>query len=916
MAAVAAGRGGIGWVQGEPGIGKSALVDAVAADAAVRGLTILRGGADELLSAFPLRLMAECLGVSPRATQPLRREIALLLRGESNGSTLDPVLAAGERMLELVDQVAAVKPLLLVTEDLQWADEPSLLLWNRLARGIDQVPLLLIGTCRPSPRRTMVSRLAAGARDRGGVVLDLGPLAHPRVLQIAQGFAASPPGPRLSAELTRAGGNPLYVRELVEALLRDGAMEVTGGVAEMRADAPATPHTLTAAIGRRVSFLADDTVQALRMAALLGKEFDLGELTAVTGRSAAALTDAVTEAVAAGVLSDTGRRLAFRHDLIRQVLVEQVPAAVRGALHNQIARHLADTNASLDRIAQHLLAAPDGLETWALEGLASAPAATLYTAPQAAAELLARGMATLPETDPRWEELSYRLVQVWFWLGRDQDVIENAGAAISRTSDLERAARMRIYLMRAAGRMARFDDALTAVTPVATDQQLPQLWRARLGASLAMVLVYLSRPAEARETARQALREARQCDDRVAAAYALSALAPISDAATQFALLEEALQALADVDDDPDAMDLRIMVASNHVTRLTAAGRRDEAFAEAARRLVEAERIGTYRYAMLLSTVAAASYTFGRWDETLVHLASIGAEFQDNLALRYWHGLVALVALHREQRDVAESHLRAAGLDEYLEPSAHARYIGSVTEAAAIIAETTGDLDRALALRASWLDLPPGPARENGYQQTPYLLRTALATGETAIAEAALAACEAASDGTAIRTLVTRCCRAMLADDAAELVAVGEQQYAHGWPLSAGTSLEEAAVRLAGRGDTAAARKALTDAARWYDELGATWDIRRADARLRRYGIQRGSRSLHRRATTGWAALTPSEDRIARLVAKGLSNPAIAAELFLSRNTVQTHVSNILSKLQLRSRLELVRNAPAVVRQP
>src|SRR5919198_75629 len=113
--------------------------------------------------------------------------------------------------------------------------------------------------------------------------------------------------------------------------------------------------------------------------------------------------------------------------------------------------------------------------------------------------------------------------------------------------------------------------------------------------------------------------------------------------------------------------------------------------------------------------------------------------------------------------------------------------------------------------------------------------------------------------------------------------------------------------RLSAAGDVAQGRRALTDAVRIYNDLGAAWDIKRADVRLRALGVRRGPRSLHRRSKTGYAALTPSEQRVVRLVAKGMSNPDIAAELFLSRNTVQTHVSNILAKLQLRSRLELIR---------
>ena len=116
-------------------------------------------------------------------------------------------------------------------------------------------------------------------------------------------------------------------------------------------------------------------------------------------------------------------------------------------------------------------------------------------------------------------------------------------------------------------------------------------------------------------------------------------------------------------------------------------------------------------------------------------------------------------------------------------------------------------------------------------------------------------------------------------------------------------------MRLAAGGQTADARSALNEAVRLYSDAGATWDVKRADAALRAHGVRRGPRSVHRRATTGWEALTPSELGIAELVAQGRSNPDIAAELYLSRRTVQTHVSRILAKLQLRSRMEVIRAA-------
>ena len=87
--------------------------------------------------------------------------------------------------------------------------------------------------------------------------------------------------------------------------------------------------------------------------------------------------------------------------------------------------------------------------------------------------------------------------------------------------------------------------------------------------------------------------------------------------------------------------------------------------------------------------------------------------------------------------------------------------------------------------------------------------------------------------------------------------------------------------------------------------LGATWDVRRADARLRAQGVRRGPRSLHRRPATGWSALTTTERRVADLVAAGRSNPDIASELVISRRTVQTHVSHILRKLALTTRTDI-----------
>src|SRR5260370_26686495 len=123
-------------------------------------------------------------------------------------------------------------------------------------------------------------------------------------------------------------------------------------------------------------------------------------------------------------------------------------------------------------------------------------------------------------------------------------------------------------------------------------------------------------------------------------------------------------------------------------------------------------------------------------------------------------------------------------------------------------------------------------------------------------------------------------------------------------PLELGQALEDLAVAHTAGGDVAAARAALREAVEIYTGLAAEWDILRADARLRPYGVRR-RRAGARRPVTGWAALTPTEVKVAYLVGEGLSNPDIGKRLFLSRYTVQVHVSKILAKLQVRSRGEV-----------
>jgi DNA-binding NarL/FixJ family response regulator len=122
-------------------------------------------------------------------------------------------------------------------------------------------------------------------------------------------------------------------------------------------------------------------------------------------------------------------------------------------------------------------------------------------------------------------------------------------------------------------------------------------------------------------------------------------------------------------------------------------------------------------------------------------------------------------------------------------------------------------------------------------------------------------------------------------------------------------ALEAAAVAKADRGDLKGAREHFTNAFSLYSSLGASWDLARTQAKFRTYGIRRGPHAQHRLSRQGWNSLTPTELKVVGLVSRGLSNPQIANHLFLSRRTVQTHVSHILAKLNLNSRIDIAREA-------
>ena len=160
---------------------------------------------------------------------------------------------------------------------------------------------------------------------------------------LAADAVGTAPGQGLLAGLAGAAGNPLFVTEMLAALAQEGMIETAGGRAEVAQ--MALPPTLRLTILRRLSFLSDDMLQALRFASILGASFTVTDLSVTMDRPVVELSGVLAEGITGRVLEDDGDRLRFRHDVIRDAIYEDLPLTVRRGLHREAGQRLARTGA-------------------------------------------------------------------------------------------------------------------------------------------------------------------------------------------------------------------------------------------------------------------------------------------------------------------------------------------------------------------------------------------------------------------------------------------------------------------------------------------------------------------------------------------------------------------------------------------
>jgi DNA-binding CsgD family transcriptional regulator len=658
----------------------------------------------------------------------------------------------------------------------------------------------------------------------------------------------------------------------------------------------------------------------LRAATLLGREFAVNDLAALLRRPAFELTAEVRDALAAGIIADVDPHLAFRHPLIRQALYEGMPAALRVALHWDAAQALAAANAEPLVVAQQLLAAARPGDGWARGWLIGAAPALAARAPELAVELLQKELDQARMHHDDRALLAVALARILFELGRHAEAVTRARQALMAAADPASRGEIHWLLARSLFSMGNNEKAVETVERALRQAEVPGMWRARLLASLAMFQRAGTGDLDAADaTAEQGLRAGEEAADTFATAYALVDLwlthSVRRDHVTALECIDRALAVLGAGGDHADLrtfiLDVRIFTMQNL-----------DRWPEAEVTLLHTRELANRTYpGSATPSIAAAvlMYWLGRWDDALAELSPF---HQDLAEITYsglrergpallWHGVAALIAARRDDRRTAVDALRA-GLALPVLTAADRENSDFLIAAHALAAEQDGDPLRALSILSTVLHRQVGEMTLI-HQWLPDLVRLALAVGDHPAALLAVQACqaEAAAEVKPARaTAASDRCAGLFHRDPATLSQAVTHYRAVGPPVELAGALEDLAVVLADRGQAEEARNVLNEAIDRYGSLGAVWDIGRAERRLRALGIRRGAHGPRpRRAAFGWEALTPTELKIADQVAQGQSTPKIAESMFLSRRTVQTHVSHILSKLGARSRVEIAREA-------
>ncbi|MEV0236708.1 AAA family ATPase [Nonomuraea sp. NPDC050786] len=863
-----------------------------------------------------------------------------------------------ERIGEAIERFTRSRALAIVLDDVQWADELTCLALRQLVSGLAGSPVVWLLGRRPLPEQEAVERLIA----EGALRVALPPLTPEEAAELCGRLLGADPGPSV-LELARAGGgNPFLLEEVLTGLRDEGRIVVARGVAAV--SGAELPVGFVTAVERRLRDLSSGARRLLETASVLRRPFSVHEAAGVLGVAPGAVLGQVSEAVRAGALVGEGDRLAFRHDLIREAVYGGLGAAVRTALHREAAAVLRSEGRPPAELAEHLRHGARVGDEAAVRELRAAAREMTATAPSAAADLMLRalelardGEAAGPgaavatdggDTGTTAADPASSAADTGTAAPSAASTTAHAGTAgpegavVSGGRDTDATA---------AGTAAPAADAGAAGHGGDVDGGLV----AGLVAGVVRLLASAGRLGEAREVADTGggRHPAGQRPAGEEAEIVLGLAEALKHAGDDQGVLRRTGRVL-DRPGVPVRERARLLAVRAHALMMT--GGIDAADAAAVEAVAEGEVFAQVVGLQARSTVALFRGDLGgalRHAERSVELADAAGGETAHRHPRLWLG-AAMVALDRfeEAAGVYAAVEREAGrlgtawalpllhrfraelllawgrLDDAAAEAEAGLRVAEQLSAMALVPALLGVLGHVALLRDE-VDAARGHlhrGRElagDGPGLVAEELRWRLGLLDTATAErartgaadrAATGAARAATahGGEALAYLIVQepWTAARWRDDPRVVACVRELARRNPGVVS----LAAGAAHAEGRLDEAI--ELYGNAPRPLGLAAALEEAGRREEALEVYracGAVRGTGRLRdgRRPDRGWEALSPSELRVVRLVAQGMTNREAAAALFLSPHTVDSHLRHAFAKLGVNSRVELTRQVLA-----
>ena len=877
----------------------------------------VRGIDQKRLAALDDDVRAELAQVFPSLTA-LATEHAVALQHERYRSH--------RAVRALLEQLASAQPLVLVLDDLHWADSASVELIGALLRRPPAAAVLVALALRPSPVPERLSAaLERAYRTETLTRIELGALSADEARQLL-GDAVD--GADANVLYEESGGNPFYLEQLARSPDRADREKVPHD--EKSLTAIGVPATVIASLTGELALLSDSARLVLEGAAVAGDPFEPELVAAATAMPERLVMEAVDELLQLDLLRTTAvpRRFRFRHPIVRRAVYQATAGGWRLVAHERCAEALAARGASASARAHHVERSAREGDAAAAAVLREAGTEAVRLAPASAAHWFADALRLLPQTAPTEErvELLLARAEALTSVGRfadSHDALMDALAILPNDSYAMRAklARACAAVESLLGLQEQAGDRLARALEDLPDEKSPEAVAIMI--ELVVNELFRTRFAAMHKSAERAVNAARLLGHAPLTSAALAVLA-LADSMTGAAEQAESnrSEATALFESLSDADLARHLEAGARLAGVELyLDRYADADAHASRTLAVARATGQGEHLLVLVQILGGVWRQrGRLAEAgeLLDGGIEAARLLDNTHALEW----SLSGRSSAALRMGDMELALAAAQESVDLCTDADENFHSAEAAADLAAAlleTGQPERAVELLlgsagGEGLVLIAGSPRARFLE---VLARGWLALDREAEARRAAVCAEAWASAVRLPMAVAWALRAAAAVDlhAGDSTRAAERALASaaaaddvGAPVEAALSRTLAGRALARAGESDRAVIELQHAAREFEARGALRYRDEAERELRKLG-----RPMYRRtrpgspAGSGIESLTERELQVARLVVDRKTNPEIAAELFLSKKTVETHLRNIFRKIDVSSRVDLAR---------